>query len=137
MRHSRSKTTRPDDVVFDPIINDLIACAKPFAHLSDCQVLRPLEFCWWNPIAATDPLDNLHCVGQPFRAGLSFPIELICDFAIRQVASQFSNSVNHRRWIAYAVSYVERELYRDVATGATLPSDVNPGAAFDWLASPR
>jgi hypothetical protein len=41
------------------------------------------------------------------------------------VASQFSNFVNHRGRIAHAVSYVERESYRDVATGATLPPDVN------------
>ena len=42
--------------MFDPVINDPIARAKPFGHLSDCQLLRPLVFRRWNPIAATDPL---------------------------------------------------------------------------------
>ena len=41
------------------------------------------------------------------------------------MASQFSNFFNHGGRIAYAVGYAERELYRDVATGAALPSDVN------------
>ena len=125
MRHSGVNTTRPDDAVFDPIINDPIARAKPFGHLSDCQLLRPLEFRGRNPIAATDPLDNFRRVGQPFCADLSFPIELICNFVILQVASQFSDFGNHRGRIAHAVGYVERQFYREVTTDAALPPDVN------------
>jgi hypothetical protein len=125
MRHSRVNTTRPDYAVIDPIVNDLIARAKPFGHLPDSQLLGPLEFRRWDPIAATNPLDDLQCVGKPFCAGLSFPIQLICDFGIGQVAGQCSNFVNHRGRIAHAVGYVERELYRDIATGAALPPDMN------------
>ena len=110
--------------MIDPIVNDLIARSKPFGHLSDCQLLRSLEFGRWNAIAATDPLDNLQCVGQPFCADLSFPIELIGDFAVGLLASQFSNLVNHCGRIAHAVGYVERELHRDVATGAALVCSV-------------
>ena len=126
--------TRPDYAVIDPIINDLIARAKPCGHLPDCQLLRPLEFGRWNAIPATDPLDNLHCVGQPFCAGLSFPIELIGDFAIGHVPSQFSNFFNHFGRIAHAVGYVERELYRHITTGPALPPDVNPELfLIGWL----
>src|SRR3989304_1067395 len=100
MWHSAVNTTRPDHSVVDPIINDLIACAKFFGHLSDCQLFWSLELRSWNPVTATDPLDNFRGVGQPFCADLSFPIELVCDFSIGQVASQFSNFVNHRGWIA-------------------------------------
>src|SRR5437899_6892911 len=125
MWHSWVDTTRPDHAVINPIINDLIARAKPFGHLSNCQLFPPLEFHRWNPISATDPLDDLRGVGQPFRAGLSFPIELVCDFIIGQVASQFSNFVNYRGGIAHAVGYIERELHGDAATGAALPPDVN------------
>ena len=100
MWHAGMNTTRLDYAVTDPVINDLITRTKPFGHLSDCQLFRPLEFRRWNPIAATDPLDNFRCVGQPFCADLSFPIELICNFVILQVASQFSDFVNHRGRIA-------------------------------------
>lgn len=87
MWRSSVKTTRLDHAVIDPIINDLIARAKPFGHLSDGQLFRALEFCRWNPLSAADPLDDLRRVGQPFCAGLSLPIELVCDFTIGQVTS--------------------------------------------------
>ena len=93
MRHPGVNATRPDHAVIDPIINDLIARAKPFGHLSDCLLLRSLEFGRWNAIAATDPLDNLHCEGQPFCAGLSFPVEPICDFAKRAVELKLHTKV--------------------------------------------
>src|SRR5260370_35743039 len=110
MRHSGVNPTRPDDAVLDPIIDDLIARAKPFSHLSNCQLFPPLEFRRWNPIAATDPLNDLRGVGQPFRAGLSFPIELVCDFSIGQGSSQFSNFVNPRGPIAPAFCPFARAL---------------------------
>ena len=38
--------------MLDPIVDDLIARAKPAGHLLDSQLLRPLELGRWNPIAA-------------------------------------------------------------------------------------
>src|SRR5689334_18039784 len=96
MGHPGAEATRPDHAVIDPIINDLVARAKPFGYLSDCELFRPLELRRWNPMLAADPLDYLRRVAQSFRAGPSFPIELICNFTIGQVARQFSNLVNHR-----------------------------------------
>ena len=125
MWHSGVKATRPDHAVIDPIINDLIARAKFFGHLADGQLFWSLELRCRNPVSAPDPLDNLRGVGQPFCAYLSLPIELVGDFSIGQVASQSSNFVNHRRRIAHAVGYIERELYRDIATGAALPPVVS------------
>ena len=110
MRHPGVDATRPDHAVIDPIINNLIARAKSFGHLSDCQLPTPLEFGRWNAIAATDPLDDFHCVRSAFCAGLPFPIEPIGDLTIGPVASQFSNFVHNRGRVAHAVRYVEREL---------------------------
>ena len=59
MRHSRVNSPRSNHTVLDPIVDDLIARTKPFRHLLDSQLLRPLEFGRWNPIPATDPLDDL------------------------------------------------------------------------------
>src|SRR5260370_411452 len=122
MRHSRVNSPRSNHTVLDPIVDDLIARAKPFGHLLDSQLLRPLELGRWNPIPATDPLDDFHRVRLTFGAALSLPIELIGDLGIGQVASEFSYSVDHRGRVAHAVRYVGRELHTDVATGAALPA---------------
>ena len=84
MWHSGVNTTRLDHAVIDPIINDLIAGAKPFGDLSYGQLLRPLELGRWNSIATTYPLDYLHRIRLTFGADLSVAIELIGDFAIGQ-----------------------------------------------------
>ena len=110
--------------MLDPIVDDLIARTKPFGHLLDSQLFRSLELGRWNPIPATDPLDDFHRVWLTFGAKLSLPIEPISDLAIGQVARQFSNSIDHCESVAYAVRYVGRELHTDVATGAALPADV-------------
>ena len=125
MRHSRVDSPRLNHTVLDPIVDDLIARAKPFGHLLDSQLLRPLELGRWNPIPATDPLDDFHRVRLTFGAALSLPIELIGDRGIGQVASEFSYSVDHRGRVAHAVRYVGRELHTDVATGTALPADVH------------
>jgi hypothetical protein len=93
--------------------------------LLDGQFFRLLEFSRRNPITATDPLDDFHCVGQAFSTGLPLPVELIRDLTIGQMASQFSNLVDNRRRIAHAVCYVERKLHRNISTGAALPANVN------------
>src|SRR5260370_25180696 len=125
MRHCRFNSPRSNHTVLDPIVDDLIARAKPFGKLLDSQLLRPLELGRWNPIPATDPLDDFHRVWLTFGAKLSLPIELIGDLGIGQVARQFSNSIDHCERVAYAVRYVGRELYTDVATRAALPADMH------------
>ena len=91
VRHSGVNSTRPDHVLLDPIVDDLIARTKSFGHLLDSQLLRLLELSRWNPIVATDPLDDFHRVRPAFCAGLSLAIELIGDLTIGHGASQFSN----------------------------------------------
>src|ERR1017187_758791 len=71
VRHSRVNSPRSNHTVLDPIVDDLIARAKLFCHLLDRQLLRPLELGRWNPIPATDPLDDLHRVRPAFGADLS------------------------------------------------------------------
>ena len=92
MWHAGVESTRPDHAVIDPIINDLIAGAKSFGHLADSQFLRPLEFRRWNPIAATDPLDDFHRIRLTLGAELSLAIEPIGDLDIGQAAGEFSDS---------------------------------------------
>src|SRR5260370_17406966 len=126
MRHSRVNSPRSNHTVLDPIVDDFIARPKPFGHLLDSQLFRPLEFGRWNPIPATDPLDDFHRVWLTFGAKLSFPIEPISDLAIGRVARQFSNSIDHCERVAYAVRYVGRELHTDVAPTAALPPHLHP-----------
>src|SRR5256885_8576086 len=59
-------------------INNLIARAKSFGHLSDCQLPTPLEFGRWNAIAATDPLDDFHCRSEEHTSELQSPCNLVC-----------------------------------------------------------
>src|SRR5260370_12118100 len=105
MRHSRVNSPRSNHTVLDPIVDDLIARTKPFGHLLDSQLFRPLELGRWNPIPATDPLDDFHRVWLTFGAKLSLPIEPISDLAIGPVARQFSNSIDHCETVPYAVRY--------------------------------
>ena len=97
--------------MLDPIVDDLIARAKPFGYLLDSQLLGSLERGRWNPISAADPLDDFHRIRPAFGADLSLAMELIGDLAIGQVASQLSNSVDNRGRVAYTVRYVGRELH--------------------------
>ena len=105
--------------MLDPIVDDLIARAKPFGHLLDSQLFRTLEFGSRNPIPATDPLDDFHRVRLTFGTELSLPIEPIGDLAIGQAARQFSYPVDHRGRVAHAVRYVGRELHSKRKTNYT------------------
>src|SRR6266852_546259 len=98
MRHSRVNSPRSNHPVLDPIVDDLIARAKPFGHLLDSQLLRPLELGRGNPIPATDPLDDFHRIRPAFGADLPLAMELVGDLAIGQIARQFSSGMSIRRW---------------------------------------
>src|SRR5258708_28178721 len=97
MRHSRVNSPRSNHTVLDPIVDDLIARAKPFCHLLDSQLLSPLELGRWHPIPAADPLDYFHCLPLTFGAALALPVELLAAFGIRQVATPCPQCVHRLR----------------------------------------
>ena len=135
MRHSGVNPARPDDAVRDPVIDNLITGSKPVRHLAHCQLLGPLEFGGRDPVLATDPLNDFYCIGLAFGTRMALSIELICDLAIRQIASQCSDPVDNRSRIPHPVCDVGRELHGHVRCWRHPASGCEPEVAFDWPAS--